>query len=256
MFCVSSVDTLIKYFDLFQKKKEKGEHNLRIATIFSYAANEDDADANGFIPEEVSVVEEPKALYGLNTHSRDKLEEFIGHYNTMFDTKFSTKDSETFYNYYNDISKKVKERQIDILLVVNMFLTGFDSPTLNTLYVDKNLKYHGLIQAYSRTNRIINEQKSQGNIVVFRNLKNATDEAITLFSNKYAVDVIIMKPYEDYTEKFNEALKRLNEITPTIDSVNELKTEEDELEFVQAFRDLMRLKNILNSFSDFSLINN
>lgn len=252
MFCVSSVDTLIKYFDLFQKKKENGEHNLRIATIFSYASNEDDADANGFIPEEVSVVEEPKALYGLNTHSRDKLEEFIGHYNTMYDTKFSTKDSETFYNYYNDISKKVKERQIDILLVVNMFLTGFDSPTLNTLYVDKNLKYHGLIQAYSRTNRIINEQKSQGNIVVFRNLKNATDEAITLFSNKDAVDVIIMKPYEDYTEKFNEALKRLNEITPTIDSVNDLKTEEDELEFIQAFRDLMRLKNILNSFSDFS----
>jgi type I restriction enzyme R subunit len=252
MFCVSSVDTLIKYFDLFQKKKENGEHNLRIATIFSYAANEDDADANGFIPEELSVVEEPKALYGLNTHSRDKLEEFIGHYNTMYDTKFSTKDSETFYNYYNDISKKVKERQIDILLVVNMFLTGFDSPTLNTLYVDKNLKYHGLIQAYSRTNRIINEQKSQGNIVVFRNLKNATDEAITLFSNKDAVDVIIMKPYEDYTEKFNEALKRLNEITPTIDSVNDLRTEEDELEFVQAFRDLMRLKNILNSFSDFS----
>ena len=252
MFCVSSVDTLIKYFDLFQKKKENGQHNLRIATIFSYASNEDDADANGFIPEGVSVVEEPKALYGLNKHSRDKLEEFIGYYNVMYDTKFSTKDSETFYNYYNDISKKVKERQIDILLVVNMFLTGFDSPTLNTLYVDKNLKYHGLIQAYSRTNRIINEQKSQGNIVVFRNLKNATDEAITLFSNKDAVDVIIMKPYEDYTEKFNEALKRLNEITPTIDSVNELNTEEDELEFVQAFRDLMRLKNILNSFSDFS----
>jgi type I restriction enzyme R subunit len=252
MFCVSSVETLIKYYDLFQKKKENGEHNLRIATIFSYAANEDDADANGFIPEEVSVVEEPRALYGLNTNSRDKLDEFIVHYNKMFDTKFSTKDSETFYNYYNDISKKVKERQIDILLVVNMFLTGFDSPTLNTLYVDKNLKYHGLIQAYSRTNRIINEQKSQGNIVVFRNLKNATDEAITLFSNKDAIDVIIMKPYEDYTVKFNEALKRLNEITPTIDSVNDLRTEEDELEFVQAFRDLMRLKNILNSFSDFS----
>jgi len=252
MFCVSSVDTLIKYFDLFQKKKENGEHNLRIATIFSYASNEDDADANGFIPEEVSVVEEPKALYGLNKHSRDKLEEFIGFYNVMYDTKFSTKDSETFYNYYNDISKKVKERQIDILLVVNMFLTGFDSPSLNTMYVDKNLKYHGLIQAYSRTNRIINEQKSQGNIVVFRNLKNATDEAITLFSNKDAVDVIIMKPYEDYTDKFNEALKRLKEITPTIDSVNELNTEEDELEFVQAFRDLMRLQNILNSFSDFS----
>jgi type I restriction enzyme R subunit len=123
---------------------------------------------------------------------------------------------------------------------------------LNTMYVDKNLKYHGLIQAYSRTNRILNEQKSQGNIVVFRNLKTATDEAITLFSNKDAVDVIIMKPYEDYADKFNEALKRLTSITPTIDSVNDLKTEEDELEFVQSFRDLMRLKNILNSFSDFN----
>src|SRR5664280_1200006 len=108
-------------------------------------------------------------------------------------------------DYYNDISKKVKERQIDILLVVNMFLTGFDSPTLNTLYVDKNLKYHGLIQAYSRTNRILNEQKSQGNIVVFRNLKPATDEAIALFSNKDAKDIIIMEPYEDYVVKFSEA---------------------------------------------------
>jgi type I restriction enzyme, R subunit len=111
----------------------------------------------------------------------------------MFGVSYSTKTSEDFYNYYNDISRKVKERKIDILLVVNMFLTGFDSKPLNTLYVDKNLKYHGLIQAYSRTNRILNEQKSQGNIVVFRNLKNATDEAITLFSNKEAIEVIIMK---------------------------------------------------------------
>jgi type I restriction enzyme R subunit len=201
MFCVNSVETLIKYYAIFQRKKEEGKHNLRIATIFSYASNEDDADANGFLPEELSVVEEPKALYGLAAHSREKLDEFIGHYNQMFETKFSTKDSESFYNYYNDISKKVKERQIDILLVVNMFLTGFDSPTLNTLYVDKNLRYHGLIQAYSRTNRILNEQKSQGNIIVFRNLKNATDEAITLFSNKEAIEVIIMKPYEDYVKE-------------------------------------------------------
>lgn len=167
MFCVSSVETLIKYYDIFQRKKEEGKHNLRIATIFSYASNEDDADANGFLPEELSVVEEPKALYGLAVHSREKLDEFIGNYNQMFETKFSTKDSESFYNYYNDISKKVKERKIDILLVVNMFLTGFDSLTLNTLYVDKNLRYHGLIQAYLRTNRILNEQKSQGNIIVF-----------------------------------------------------------------------------------------
>ncbi|MFO0479372.1 MAG: type I restriction endonuclease subunit R [Bacteroidota bacterium] len=251
MFCVSSVETLIKYYDIFQRKKEEGQHNLRIATIFSYATNEDDADANGFLPEELSVVEEPRALYGLQAHSREKLDEFIGHYNQMFETKFSTKDSESFYNYYNDISKKVKERKIDILLVVNMFLTGFDSQTLNTMYVDKNLKYHGLIQAYSRTNRILNEQKSQGNIIVFRNLKNATDQAITLFSNKEAIEVIIMKPYEDYTKKFNEAYTELIKITPTVNSVNDLKSEEDELEFIKAFRELMRIKNILTAFADF-----
>lgn len=251
MFCVSSVETLIKYYDIFQRKKEEGKHNLRIANIFSYASNEDDADANGFLPEELSVVEEPKALYGLAAHSREKLDEFIGHYNQMFETKFSTKDSESFYNYYNDISKKVKERKIDILLVVNMFLTGFDSPTLNTLYVDKNLRYHGLIQAYSRTNRILNEQKSQGNIIVFRNLKNATDEAITLFSNKEAIEVIIMKPYEDYVKKFNEAFIALLKITPTVNSVNELQTENDELEFIKAFRELIRIKNILAAFADF-----
>lgn len=251
MFCTSSVQTLIKYYDIFKRKKEEGKHNLNMATIFSYAANEDDAEANGFLPEEVSVVEEPQALYGLQAHSREKLDEFIEDYNKLFDTKFSTRDSEDFYNYYNDISKKVKERKIDILLVVNMFLTGFDSPTLNTMYVDKNLKYHGLIQAYSRTNRILNEQKSQGNIVAFRNLKNRTDEAITLFSNKEAIEVIIMRPYEDYTVKFNDAYAELLTITPTTDSVNELESEEDELKFIQAFRSLMRIKNILTAFADF-----
>ncbi|MCF1715398.1 type I restriction endonuclease subunit R [Flavihumibacter sp. RY-1] len=252
MFCVSSVETLIKYYDLFQRKKEEGKHDLKIATIFSYAANEADADANGFLPEELSVVDEPKALYGLAKHSREKLDEYIIHYNKMFETKFSTKDSESFYNYYNDISKKVKERKIDLLLVVNMFLTGFDSPTLNTLYVDKNLKFHGLIQAYSRTNRILNEQKSQGNIVVFRNLKNATDQAITLFSNKEAIEVILMKPFEDYVEKFNKTFEQLQKITPTVDSVNDLVSEDDELAFIKAFRELIRVKNILASFSDFN----
>lgn len=251
MFCVSSVKTLIKYYDLFKKKKIEGRHNLNIATIFSYTANEDDADANGMLPEELSVVEDAKVLYGLQAHSREKLDEFIEDYNKLFETKYSTKDSESFYNYYNDISKKVKERNIDILLVVNMFLTGFDSPTLSTIYVDKNLKYHGLIQAYSRTNRILNEQKSQGNIVAFRNLKNRTDEAITLFSNKEAIEVIIMKPYEDYTLKFDEAFDKLIDLVPTTDSVNELETEDDELAFVQAFRNLMRIKNILTAFSDF-----
>ena len=251
LFAVSSVKTLIKYYDILQKKKAEGKHNLKIATIFSFVANEEDADANGFIPEELSVVEEPRALYGMNKHSREKLDEYIEDYNKMFGSNFSTKDSQSFYNYYNDISKKVKERKIDILLVVNMFLTGFDSPPLNTLYVDKNLKYHGLIQAYSRTNRILNEQKSQGNIVVFRNLKKATDEAITLFSNKEAIEVIIMKPYEEYVKKFNEAFIELLKITPTVNSVNDLKTEDDELKFIQAFRNIMRVKNILTAFADF-----
>jgi len=251
MFCVSSIDTLIRYYDIFQKKKDEGQHNLKIATIFSYVANEDDADANGFIPDELSVSEEPKVLYGLNKHSREKLDECIEHYNKMFGTNFSTKDSESFYNYYKDISKKVKERKVDILLVVNMYLTGFDSPPLNTLYVDKNLKYHGLIQAYSRTNRILNEQKSQGNIVVFRNLKSATDEAITLFSNKEAIDIIIMKPYDDYVKKFNDAFVTLLNITPTVNSVNNLPAEDDELKFITAFRELIRIKNVLTTFSDF-----
>lgn len=260
MFCVDSVKTLIKYYDIFKRKKQEGKHSLNIATIFSYVSNEADAAANGLIPDELSVAEEPKVLYGLQAHSREKLDEFIEDYNKVYNVKYSTKTSEDFYNYYNDISKKLKDREkspenisnrIDILLVVNMFLTGFDAKKLNTLYVDKNLKYHGLIQAYSRTNRILNEQKSQGNIVVFRNLKKHTDEAIALFSNKEAIEVIIMKPYEDYTQKFNEAFEELQKLCPTIDSVNDLESEEDELAFIKAFRDLMRIKNILTAFSDF-----
>ncbi len=258
MFCINSVPTLIKYVDFFKKKKTEGLHNLNIATIFSYGANEDDADANGFINFEkafdnvdLNIVAEGSPEDIRSAHHREKLDEYIEDYNKLFDTKYSTKDSQDFYNYYNDISKKVKERKIDILVVVNMFLTGFDSPTLNTMYVDKNLKYHGLIQAYSRTNRIINEQKSQGNIVAFRNLKNRTDEAITLFSNKEAIEVIIMKPYEDYTTKFDEAFEKLLVLAPTVDSVNELESEDDELDFIKAFRDLMRIKNILCAFSDF-----
>ncbi len=253
MFCVSSVAVLIKYYEAFQRKKMLGQHNLKIATIFSYASNEEDQDANGFIQEEVltAAEEEPGNQYITNMHTREKLDLFIEDYNKMFGSNYSTKDSQRFYNYYNDISKKVKEKKIDILLVVNMFLTGFDSKALNTLYVDKNLRYHGLIQAYSRTNRILDEKKSQGNIVVFRNLKKNTDDAITLFSNKDALEEIIMEPYEDYTEKFNEAYERLKEIAPTIGSVDELASEEEQLQFVQSFRELMRVKNVLASFSDF-----
>ncbi|MBK9551798.1 MAG: type I restriction endonuclease subunit R [Saprospiraceae bacterium] len=258
MFCINNVATLIKYVDLFKRKKAEGLHNLNIATIFSYGMNEDDADANGilnadqdFDQVDLEMAAEPPAGYKINLHSREKLEEFIGDYNKLFGDNFTTRDSQSFYNYFNDVSKKVKERKIDILLVVNMFLTGFDSPTLNTMYVDKNLRYHGLIQAFSRTNRILNEQKSQGNIVAFRNLKSRTDEAITLFSNKEAIEVIIMKPYEDYAVKFDEAFDHLIALTPTLESVDELVSEDDELEFIKAFRDLMRIKNILASFSDF-----
>ena len=248
MFCVSSVPALIKYYELFDKKKAEGKHNLRIATIFSYAANEKDPDADGLDEVVLDKVAEPQAAY---SHSRDKLEQFIGDYNEMFRCSYTTKDSESFYNYYNDISKKVRERKIDILLVVNMFLTGFDSKTLNTLYVDKNLKYHGLIQAYSRTNRILNEQKSQGNIVCFRNLKKRTDEALALFSNKDARDTVIMPPYEEFLKLFNQALEQLKKIAPEVDSVDSLQDEHMELEYVKAFRELMRLRNVLSTFTDF-----
>ena len=131
-------------------------------------------------------------------------------------------------------------------------MVGFDSKSLNTLYVDKNLNYHGLIQAYSRTNRILNEKKSQGNILAFRNLKQNTDDAIALFSDKNAQETIIIAPYEEQVKKFNEAYKVLMGIAPTVDSVNDLVTEEDELEFAKAFREIMRLKNILSSFIEFS----
>ncbi len=251
IFCVSSIENLVKYYNIFQTKKEAGQHNLKIATIFSYTANEEDPDANGIIPEDLMIASEGKSDYGNSLHNRDHLERFIGHYNSMFGMNYTTKDSESFYNYYKDISDKTKNRQIDILLVVNMYLTGFDSKFLNTLYVDKNLKHHGLIQAYSRTNRILNEQKSQGNIVVFRNLKNATDEAITLFGNKEAIEVILMQPYDEYVKSFNEAALKLLEITPTIKSVDALESEEDEMAYIVAFRNLLRLKNILVTFTDF-----
>ncbi|MGY6743608.1 MAG: type I restriction endonuclease subunit R [Cecembia sp.] len=261
IFCVSSVPVLIEYYKLFQSKKQVGEHQLRVATIFSYGANvdliDDDIDELGAVGDDdlpMAAEEKYLAPYGNNSqkHPREFLEDFIKDYNREFGTNFSTKDSQSFYNYYNDIAKKVKNKQVDILLVVNMFLTGFDSKNLNTLYVDKNLKYHGLIQAYSRTNRILDELKSQGNIVAFRNLKSATDQAIALFSNLEAKDEIIMAPYEEYVQKFNEAYIELLTVTPTVNAVNDLPDEEAQLEFIKAFRELMRLKNILGTFTEFT----
>lgn len=252
MFCVNSVATLIKYYELFKAKQANAANPLKIATIFSYAANEEDPDANGLIsgliPEE-----SPDLPTGtrINQSSRNKLDEFIADYNALFGTKYSTNDSQAFYNYYQDIAKRVRSGEIDLLLVVNMFLTGFDSPRLNTMYVDKNLKFHGLIQAFSRTNRILNEKKSQGNIVCFRNLKAATDEAIALFSNKNAKETVLVEPYEDYVKVFNKAVDDLLVIAPTVQSVDDLPSEKEQLAFVTGFRELLRIKNILTTFADF-----
>jgi len=261
LFAVSSIENAIKYYDIFQQKKAVGEHDLRIATIFTYGTNEDSSFAKDFLPDdEISMAAEPKSTYQLK-HTRDKLEEYIGDYNTMYNTRFTTKDQQQFENYFKDISKRLKEREkatfndekdrLDIVIVVNMMLTGFDAKKVNTLYVDKNLKQHGLIQAFSRTNRILGEQKSQGNILCFRNLKKATDDAITLFSNKDAIEVVTMPNYEVIAEKFDEALKNLRDIAPTYQSVNDLESEDDEAAFVQAFRKLLRNINVLQSYTDF-----
>lgn len=259
IFAVSSIENLIKYYEIFKERIDSGKTDLRIATIFTYGANEDDFDADGNLPEEVDLAAEPKVEYK-NNHTREKLDQFIADYNKMFGTSFSTKDALQFENYFKDISKRLKEREkdgfqdkdrLDILLVVNMFLTGFDAKKVNTLYVDKHLKHHGLIQAFSRTNRIINEQKSHGNILCFRNLKNATDDAIALFSNKEAKEEIILPEYEKVVEKFTEAYIRLLQIAPMYKSVDNIKDEEKQLEFVQRFRELMRIKNVLTSYSEF-----
>ncbi|MDA9087680.1 type I restriction endonuclease subunit R [Methylophilaceae bacterium] len=248
MFAVSSIEVLTKYYELFRKKKAEGKHNLKVATIFSYSANEDDSEANGIYDNQDNLVDEKN----INQHSRDKLESYIDDYNKMFNSAFTTKDSQSFYNYNNDISKRVKNRDIDILLVVNMFLTGFDAPTLNTLYVDKNLKYHGLIQAFSRTNRILNEKKAHGNIVCFRNLKDNTDDAISLYSNKDNKDEILLKPYDDYVKLFNEAFLELFKIAPSMNAIDGLVEESQKLLFIKAFREVMRVKNVLAGFVEFS----
>ena len=247
IFCVSNVKTLSAYYELFRAKREAGEHDLKIATIFSYQANEEDAEADGM----GSGDDIPDDSRPVNRHSRDALESYIADYNAMFGSNYTTRDSKSFYAYYKDIGKRVKNREVDILLVVNMFLTGFDSKALNTIYVDKNLKHHGLVQAFSRTNRTMGAKKSQGNVVAFRNLKPATDKAIELFANKDAQEDIILAPYEDYVKKFEEAVANLFAITPTVDSVDDLVTEEDEAAFVQAFREVIRVKNVLDCFTQF-----
>ncbi|WP_460273914.1 type I restriction endonuclease subunit R [Celeribacter sp. ULVN23_4] len=258
IMCCSSVDALTKTYEAFAKRKAEGAHDLRVATIFTFQANEDDQDADGLIGEP-DVTGGP--VNAQTMHSRDKLAGFVDDYNAMFGTNHSVKDGKTFYAYYKAVAKRMKwrdkkdfvpEKGIDILLVVNMFLTGFDAKTCNTLYVDKNLKYHGLIQAFSRTNRILGQKKSQGNIVCFRNLKTKVDEAIALFSNKDAKDKILIEPYEVYVDRFNEAVRALLDVAETPGAVDRLENEEDTLAFVQAFRELMRIRNVLTTFAEFS----
>jgi type I restriction enzyme, R subunit len=250
MLCVSSVDALITYYETFKAKP----HNLRVITIFTPGINEADDEANGLIGEpDFTIGTEP-------IHSRDKLSTFITDYNQQYQTQHSAKDSKAFYTYYKDISKRMKDRdresaqeqeRADILLIVNMFLTGFDVKKLNTLYVDKNLQHHGLIQAYSRTNRILGELKSQGNIVAFRNLKENTDQAVALFSDANANEEIFIEPYEHYIEKFNSGVQDLRTIAALPNDVNKLISEDDQVEFVKAFRNLIRLLNVSKSFTEF-----
>ncbi|EKF47425.1 type I restriction endonuclease subunit R [Acinetobacter nosocomialis] len=256
MFCVSSVDTLTQYYELFEKvqaeKQQQDEAEgrlfkpLTIATIFSYGANEavENNDQNGLIQEEST-----DAPSQINQSSRDKLDRYIANYNAQFGTNYNSGDG--FYAYYRDIADRVKKKQIDILLVVNMFLTGFDSKPLNTLYVDKNLKYHGLIQAFSRTNRVYNDKKPFGNIISFRNLKRATDEALALFSNKEARKTVLVPSFDEIKQDYEQAVEKLLSITPDYQTVDDLVTEDQQLEFIKAFREVMRYNAQLQTFIEY-----
>ncbi|MEJ5205899.1 type I restriction endonuclease subunit R [Acinetobacter junii] len=256
MFCVSSVDTLTQYYELFEKvqaeKQQQDEAEgrlfkpLTIATIFSYGANEavENNDQNGLIQEEST--DTPNQI---NQSSRDKLDRYIAKYNSQFGTNYNSGDG--FYAYYRDIADRVKKKQIDILLVVNMFLTGFDSKPLNTLYVDKNLKYHGLIQAFSRTNRVYNDKKPFGNIISFRNLKRATDEALALFSNKEARKTVLVPSFDEIKQDYEQAVEKLFAITADYQAVDDLLTEDEQLEFIKAFREVMRYNAQLQTFIEY-----
>lgn len=253
MFCVAGVDVLQRYYGLFTDKKDAGRHHLRIATIFSCAQGE---------PEEFSGVSEQDLpdmeASNIDTERRTFLQSCISDYNAMYGTSYDATDNKSFYEYYQDLSRRVKRKEVDILLVVNMFLTGFDCPPLNTMYVDKNLKHHGLIQAFSRTNRIYDAKKSHGNIVCYRNLKEATDEALAIFANRNSkasveavTNTVIMEPYAAIADHFREEVVKLKTLVPRVDDVDQLETEEDQLDFITKFRDVLRLQNTLKTFSDF-----
>ena len=253
MFAVASIDMAKAYYNEFKAQQSHlpEAQRLKIATIYSYGANEEEIDG-------ILVEENPESTTNLDQPSRDFLEGAIKDYNQMFSTNYDT-SSDKFQNYYKDLSLRMKNRQVDLLIVVNMFLTGFDATTLNTLFVDKNLKQHGLIQAYSRTNRILNAVKTYGNIVCFRNLQQETDDAIALFGDKDAASIVLLKDFKSYYEGYDaengkhcygykELVEQLQEQFP--DGYKPLG-EEEERRFISIFGSLLKSINVLQSFDQF-----
>ena len=253
MFAVNSVDAAKLYYEELNKQQKQTDNPLKIATIFSFAANEEQ-NAIGEIPDENF---EPSAM---DATAKEFLTKAIDDYNAMFRTSFGV-DSKEFQNYYRDLAKRVKNKEVDLIIVVGMFLTGFDAPTLNTLFVDKNLRYHGLMQAFSRTNRIYDATKTFGNIITFRDLESDTIDAITLFGDKNTKNVVLEKSYKEYLEGFTdiangtarrgfiEIVKDLNEKFPNPD---EIVTEKDKKEFSKLFGEYLRVENILQNYDEFT----
>jgi len=250
IFAAASIPMAMKYYEELKKQLAERDRKLNVATIFSYSANEDD-------PED-ALPDEDFENDKLDKTSRDFLENAITDYNTMFGVNYDT-SADKFQNYYKDLSLRMKNREIDLLIVVNMFLTGFDATTLNTLWVDKNLKQHGLIQAFSRTNRILNSVKTYGNIICFRDLKKATDDAIALFGDREAGGIVLLKTYNDYYNGYAEngehkagyvELIALLASEYPLDMV--IVGEQAQKDFIRLFGAILRLKNILSSFDDFA----
>ena len=247
ILAVSSIEAAIKYYNIF-KKLNTGSELLRIATIFSFNPNEEE---NGYIDDESIDTE------NLDVGSREFLDSAIADYNNIFNTSFDT-SSEKFENYYKDISQRMKNKEIDLLIVVNMFLTGFDAKTLNTLWVDKNLKYHSLIQAFSRTNRILNSVKTFGNIICFRNLVKDVENAIALFGNKDAENIVLLKSFNSYFYGYDENgehifgyIDYLNKLYDKYPLNSEIITEQDIKEFIKLFGVILKFRNILSTFEEF-----
>ena len=253
MFAVSSVDAAKLYYESFRELQKGSDKPLRVATIFSFAANEEQ-EAIGDIQDESFDVS------AMNSSAKEFLSAAIADYNALFKTNFSV-DSNGFQNYYRDLAKQVKAKEIDLLIVVGMFLTGFDAPTLNTLFVDKNLRYHGLMQAYSRTNRIFDATKTFGNIVTFRDLEQATIDAITLFGDKNTKNVVLEKSYKEYMEGFTDAatgearrgfVDVLRELEQRFPDPAAIEKEADKKAFVKLFGEYLRVENILQNYDEFA----